>query len=276
MTVGKWPAYSAAGLSDKLAGHVKTERKETLADQLLARLRQQILSGHLAPGQLVPPEEELSEAFGVGRTTVREALRGLVAAGFVERRQRRLVVLDQTSIGGAQMAFASLDAQSAIHNLYEVRKLIEMNAAERAAERWSGSELEGLRAMLERMDPTDSDAFHRADTRFHVEIVALAKNAILTEVFDRSHELFFRLPAYWRVFNLPRGDLPPPVHGVKWIHYRTIFNAIRRRDGEGARDAMGVLLDLLREDVIKRIAKTEPPTAKPRELRRSARVVARG
>ena len=276
MTLRKLPAYSAVGLSDKLAVHVNTERKETLADQLLAKLRQQILSGHLAPGQLVPPEEDLSEAFGVGRTTVREALRGLVAAGFAERRQRRLVVLDQTSIGGAQMAFASLDAQSAIHNLYEVRKLIEMNAAERAAERWAGSELEGLRAMLEGMDPTDSDAFHRADTRFHVEIVALAKNAILAEVFDRSHELFFRLPAYWRVFNLPRGNAPPPVHGVKWIHYRSIFNAIRRRDGEGAREAMGILLDLLREDVIERIAKTESPGTKPGEPRRPSRVASRG
>lgn len=275
MTSRKRPAYSAAGLSDKLGSQVNADRKETLADQLLTRLRQQVLSGYLAPGQLIPPEEELCEAFGVGRTTVREALRGLVAAGFAERRLRRLVVLDRTSIGGAQIHFASLDAQSAIRDLYEVRKLIEMYAAERAAERWAGSELEGLRVMLEAMDPTDSDAFHRADTRFHLEIVGFAKNEILAEVFERSQELFFRLPAYWRVFNLPRGNSPPPVHGVKWIHYRRIFNAIRRRDGEGAREAMGVLLDLLQEDVIRRVAGTGA-AAKAREPRRPARVAARG
>jgi GntR family transcriptional repressor for pyruvate dehydrogenase complex len=237
-------------------------RKETLADRLLSKLRQQILSGYLAPGQLIPPEEELCEAFGVGRTTVRESLRGLVAAGFAERRQRRLVVVDRTSIGGEQVAFAALDVRTSIRDLYEVRKLVEMNAAERAAERWTGSELEPLRTLLDSMDPTDPDAFHREDTRFHAEIVRLAKNAILTEVFERSHELFFRLPAYWRVFQLPRGGSAPPVHGVKAIHYRRIFNEIRRRDAAGARAAMGALLDLLREDVIKRLGDAAPRAAR--------------
>jgi DNA-binding FadR family transcriptional regulator len=259
-------------LSDKLGGRVNAQRKETLADQLLTGLRQQILSGYLAPGQLIPPEEELCEAFGVGRTTVREALRGLVAAGFAERRQRRLVVLDRTSIGGAQVEFAAFDAGSAIRDLYEVRRLIETSAAARAARRWTGAELEGLRLTLEAMDPTDADAFHRADTRFHVEIVRLGKNAILTEVFERSHELFFRLPAYWRVFNLPRGDAPPPVHGVKWIHYRRIWNAIHRRDEEGARAAMAALLDLLEEDVIKRLDSGK--AEKTGDQRRSVRAAA--
>ena len=252
MTLRNGPAYSADALSDKLVGRVNEQKKETLADQLLTRLRQQILSGDLAPGQLVPTEGELCEAFGVARTTVREALRGLVASGLVERRARRLVVVDRTSLGGKRTAFAELDARSAIRDLYETRKLIEMNAAERAAERWTGADLDGLRAMLESMDPTDPESFHRADTRFHFEIVRLAKNAILSEVFERSHELFFRMPAYWRVFGLPRGNTPP-AHGVKWIHYRRIFSALRRRDGAEARETMGALLDQLKEDVIHRV-----------------------
>lgn len=266
LTVRNGPAYSAGALSDKLVGRVNEQRKETLADQLLTRLRQQILSGDLAPGMLVPTEEELCEAFGVARTTVREALRGLVASGFAERRARRLVVVDRTTLGGAQIAFAELDARSAVRDLYETRKLIEMNAAERAAERWTGSDLDRLRAMLDSMDPTDPESFHRADTRFHVEIVRLAKNAILSEVFDRSHELFFRMPAYWRVFGLPRGNAPA-AHGVKWIHYRRILSALRRRDGAEAREAMGALLDLLKEDVIKRLAGAETIASTPRKGR---------
>ena len=253
MTLRNGPAYSADGLSDKLGRAVNERRKETLPDQLLTKLRQQILSGDLAPGQLVPTEEELCEAFGVARTTVREALRGLVASGFVERRARRLVVMDRTNVGGARVAFAELDARTAIRDLYEARKLIEMNAAERAAERWTGTDLDVLRGILDEMDPIDPESFHRADTRFHVEIVRLAKNAILGEVFERSHELFFRLPAYWRVFGPRRGSAPPAAHGVKWIHYRRIFSALRKRDGVEARQAMGTLLDLLRDDVIRRI-----------------------
>jgi GntR family transcriptional repressor for pyruvate dehydrogenase complex len=260
LTLRNSPAYSADALSDKLNSRVNEERKETLADQLLTRLRQQILSGDLAPGQLVPTEGELCDAFGVARTTVREALRGLVGTGFAERRARRLVVVDRATLGGARIAFAELDARTAIRDLYEARKLIEMNAAERAAERWTGSDLDALRAMLDGMDPSDPDSFHRADTRFHIEIVRLAKNAILSEVFERSHELFFRMPAYWRVFGLPRGKAPA-AHGVKWIHYRRIFSALRRRDGFEAREAMGALLDLLKEDLIRRTAGAKTATS---------------
>ena len=267
LTVRNGPAYSADALSDDQVGPVNERRKETLPDQLLTKLRQQILSGDLAPGQLIPTEEELCEAFGVARTTVREALRGLVASGFAERRARRLVVVDRTTLGGARIAFAELDARSSIRDLYEARKLIEMNAAERAAERWSGSDLDVLRGILEEMDPTDTESFHRADTRFHVEIVRLAKNAILGEVFERSHELFFRMPAYWRVFGLPRGSAPP-AHGVKWIHYRRIFSALRRRDGVEARDAMGTLLDLLRDDVIRRLGGSDAAASSPAKGRR--------
>src|SRR5439155_27353109 len=116
--------------------------------------------------------------------------------------------------------------------------------------------------MLDGMDPSDPDSFHRADTRFHIEIVRLAKNAILTEVFERSHELFFRMPAYWRVFGLPRGKAPT-AHGVKWIHYRRIFSALRRRDGPEAREPMGTLLDLLRDDVLRRLAGADAALSAP-------------
>ena len=54
-------------------------KRETLADRVLAQLRRQILSGALAPGQRLPSEQDLSLAFGVGRTTIREALQIMLA-----------------------------------------------------------------------------------------------------------------------------------------------------------------------------------------------------
>src|SRR4051794_32094779 len=50
-------------------------------EQVAQQLREQILSGELAPGSALPPERELCERFGVGRTTVREALRALQTKG---------------------------------------------------------------------------------------------------------------------------------------------------------------------------------------------------
>ena len=65
--------------------HSQVLKRETLAERLLIQLRRQILSGTLAPGQRIPSEQDISLAFGVGRTTVREALGGLVASGFASR-----------------------------------------------------------------------------------------------------------------------------------------------------------------------------------------------
>ena len=60
-------------------------KRETLAQRLHTQLRRQILSGALAPGERIPSEQDISLAFGVGRTTVREALGALVASGFARR-----------------------------------------------------------------------------------------------------------------------------------------------------------------------------------------------
>ena len=58
---------------------------------------------------------------------------------------------------------------------------------------------------------------------------------------------------------------------MKWIHYRRIFTALRKRDGVEARNAMGALLDLLRDDVIRRIGGAEDPAlAKGRKVRVAA------
>ena len=150
-----------------------------------------------------------------------------------------------------------VDARTAVRDLYEVRKLLELNAVARAAERWTAPELGALKAILDEMDPRDADSFHRADVAFHLEIVRLAKSVVLSEMVDRSQDLFFRLPAFWRVFKLPRGNAAPTVHGVKLAHYRRILDAIRRRDAKGARDAMFALLDILEWDVINRLG-SEP------------------
>ena len=62
--------------------------RETLADRLLAELERQILAGRIAVGEALPNERELSEAYGVGRTTVREAIQRVWASRFRPSRTR--------------------------------------------------------------------------------------------------------------------------------------------------------------------------------------------
>ena len=98
----------------------------------------QIGGGRLRPGDVLPPERELTEAFRVGRSSVREALRmlesqGVIAAG--ERRRLRRRRLPRTRSSSSLRLLLTLDEATACSDIYELRRILECEAAALAAER---------------------------------------------------------------------------------------------------------------------------------------------
>jgi GntR family transcriptional repressor for pyruvate dehydrogenase complex len=243
-------------LSDKQSLAVNPLRRVTLTDSLLTELRAQILAGRLRPGEHIPPEIQLAEAFGVGRTTVREALRGLVAAGFLERQGNRLVVCERSAIGQDQLDYGALAARVSVRDLYETRKLIEVRTAELAAERATSKGLRQLERLLIRTEAPHDESFKGADADFHDAIARECGNRVLTAVYENSRSLFFRLPTYWRLF----GHGAHPAESGPGEH-RRIFEAIAARDSEAAGDAMFDHLERLERDLIARLA-PEPRVAR--------------
>jgi GntR family transcriptional repressor for pyruvate dehydrogenase complex len=234
----------------------------TLADSLLTQLRQQILSGRLSPGRPMPSERELREAFGVGRTTVREALQGLVAAGFVTRRNNQLVVNDPMLLSEHDFDYAALAARLSVEDVYETRKAIECKAVELAARNWAEDDLRLMAGPLAEMrDPVDEETYHRADVEFHSAILEVGKNAVLTNVFETSKHLFFKLAPFWRVFGNPTGA-PVRTVGSGWDGHHDIYVAIEARDHELAARLMFELLDRVQVGLVERMATTRP-TSEP-------------
>jgi GntR family transcriptional regulator, transcriptional repressor for pyruvate dehydrogenase complex len=235
-------------------------KRETLADRVLTHLRRQILSGALKPGQRIPSEQDLSAAFGVGRTTIREALGGLIASGFARRERNRLFVSDHALLGTEDVNFAALAASISVRDVYETRKLFEVKAIELAAEHWTRNDLDDVRDILEEMRTAETEAFHQADVSFHLALVRLSKNAVLIEAFERSHDLFFKLPSYWRVFNQPprRAQRRDVVHRAKFQQYERILQALEARDPVAAQQAMFDHLTSVERDLI---AQLDQPNA---------------
>ncbi len=227
--------------------------RETLVDRLTTQLRQQILSGRLAPGQALPTERLLREAFGVGRTTVREALNGLVASGFVERRNNQLIVRDRQTIPEHEVDYAALAARLSVEDVFETRKARESKAVELAARNWADDDLDVLRAALEAMRETTGAAYHAADVEFHTTIVRLAKNAVLQQVYEASKPLFFKLPSFWRLFGGTDAQTSGPITG--WQGHRRIVEAIERRDAVEAVRANTEMLDRVATTLIERVGR---------------------
>lgn len=245
MATPKSPA-SADGASTPLVGRKLT--KVRLADKLLGQLRQQILSGRLASGTRLPSEAEIGEAFGVGRTTVREALQGLLATGFVERTGKRLIVRDPSEVGSAQVTDAAISARVSVQEVFAVRKHLEVEIARLAAVNRSAEDLAALWAILEAMDEADPADYHAHDMEFHTALARATGNQVLAGVYESSAHLFFRLPAFWKVFG-PRN---PPIGGGRPGHER-VYRAIEGGDSDIAAREVFTHLDVVEKALVERI-----------------------
>ncbi|GIT81211.1 GntR family transcriptional regulator [Leifsonia sp. LS1] len=156
-----------------------------LADQAADALLERIRSGEWTLGEKLPGETTLAPQLGVGRSTVREAIRQLAGRGVLQSRQ------------GAGVFVTALDApeewdavlrRADILSVIEARIAIESEAAALAAARRTPAELRALRRTLDARGAAGADAGLEAhvdaDTAFHRAVVAAAHNDILAELFD--------------------------------------------------------------------------------------------
>jgi GntR family transcriptional repressor for pyruvate dehydrogenase complex len=155
--------------------------------QVAAQLRAAILDGELGPGHELPSERELCLRFGVGRTSVREALRALQAQGLVvaagPTAPLRVTAVDVLSEGPVGEAFTALLRLGGVPlgDLIELRRALEGAALAATAARRPRPDLAAATAALAAMDAagTDVDAFEVADVQFHLALVEASGNSAL-------------------------------------------------------------------------------------------------
>jgi len=162
---------------------MKQVRRSPLVDQAAELLRERIRSGEWALGARLPGETTLGPQLGVGRSTVREAIRQLAGLGLVESRQGAGVfvrALDVADDWDEVLRLADIAA------VIEARIAIETEAAGLAAERRSPAALRAVRrALAGRQGAHDAvDGYVDADMAFHRAVVGAAANPVLAELFD--------------------------------------------------------------------------------------------
>ncbi|WP_431877264.1 FadR/GntR family transcriptional regulator [Amycolatopsis sacchari] len=158
-------------------------RRAPLADQAAELLLERIRSGEWVLGAKLPGETTLAPQLGVGRSTVREAIRQLAGRGVLQTRQGAgvfVTALDVPDDWDTVVRRADIDA------VLEARIAIESEGAALAAQRRTPAELRALRRALDRRGaghPTVEEHVD-ADTAFHRAVMVAAHNPILIELFD--------------------------------------------------------------------------------------------
>ena len=213
--------------------------RRNLSQAVTEELLRMIQVGDFRVGERLPTEKGLMELFGVGRNTLREATHALAAQGIVDVRPGRGVTVIAVSSDRAvdrSIVAALLDDQ-AISDLYEFRRVIEVEAAIRAAERatdWDVDEIgDRLNAFLH--------AFHERlptweeDVAFHRKIADASHNQIFGLVLDLVND---KLLASRRETQRSTAVLRRAMR-----EHTAVFEAIKNRDPGATAAAMAQHID---------------------------------
>ncbi|OHC65091.1 MAG: hypothetical protein A3H93_11270 [Rhodocyclales bacterium RIFCSPLOWO2_02_FULL_63_24] len=213
-----------------------------LSEEVSGELQRRIARGELKPGDRLPTEKALGDAFGVSRAVVREAIARLKADGLIETRQGSgafIVEVPKTiNLRFWQGAGPELDE---LRDIFELRAMVEGAVAELAAQRRDENDLKTMAEHLQAMDDamTSGRDGTEADDNFHIAMANATHNAYvgrLVEFLGRHFSDSRKLS-----WHGTRRELAHPQEAQR--EHRALFEAIARGDVEGAR---GCALEHLR------------------------------
>lgn len=230
-----WPetpketGWEAAGASDLAFSEV---HRRPIYQQVADQVRDAILTGALSPGDLLPTERSLADAFGVSRASVREALRVLEA--------EKLVLSSGAPVGRSVVSDYSADVlrdhlanllrlqRVPLADLVEFRIVLETGALQRLA-RDPRHELlsQAADALAEMKRPNLSlEEFDAADVRFHLSLAEASGNETMHVVMVAIRDVIARyLLDALRALPDPQADIPELVQ-----EHQAIFDAVKAGD----------------------------------------------
>lgn len=214
---------------------LRTVRRVRLHEEIVIQLAELIRQGQLQPGDRLPPERELADRLGVSRSSVREALRILELHGLVARRPGTGTVI----AGGTPQGLVRSLTQLALHDVIELRLIVEPAVAALAAERATPPDISRLEDILREQEAQiqRGETGAAADAAFHLAIAQATHNRALVRLAEALAEIL-------AVSRDPCVQTPQRSR-LSLQSHRQILGAIKGGSPVAARQAM--------EDHIRRV-----------------------
>jgi GntR family transcriptional repressor for pyruvate dehydrogenase complex len=207
--------------------------RKSLAEAAGFEILERIRSLQLRPGTKMPPERELVEELGIGRSTLREALNGLVMLGAVEiHHGRGAFVASRVQQIFASNAISHALGASEVEAIFEAREALECVAVRLAAERRTDADLEELEAVLSEHEKAlaENCPILEPSANFHLRLADAAHNNVMSSyVALLVFELLYRTPQLEKVPGFIEWELE---------QHTGLYDAVQRRDGAQASERM--------------------------------------
>lgn len=218
---------------------VKAVEKRRAYEDVVNQIRAFIDDGRLKQGDQLPAERHLSETFKVSRATIREAIRTLESLKLVQCRQGEgtYVLSSHQETLVQPLAAVLFSAKDAISDIFYVRKAIEPYIAELAALNATPEEIREMAELVSHQKESCSgdNGSDKCDAGFHSLLARMSKNSVMERL----------LAALVDLMDQTRTECLHDAERVKisFTGHHEVYAAIRDRDCEAARLAMGRHLD---------------------------------
>lgn len=227
----------------------KVQIKKTLGQQTEDKLMEYILDAQVAVGEKIPNEFELAEIFHVGRSTIREAVKGLVSRGVLEvRRGDGTYVISTVYMENDVLGFGQIkDKYQLALDLFDVRLMIEPEIVTWACRKATKEQIVKLRELCDEVELLYKQGHNhiQKDIEFHSYLAKISGNMVverLIPVINTSVVIFA---------NITYRSLMQETLET----HRAIVDSIERKDAVGAKCAMNMHLTYNRQVIMELLEK---------------------
>ena len=198
------------------------------------QIKELIASGQLKPNEKIPTEAELAEMFGIGRSTVREAIKIFQYLGILDVSHKGTFVGDHTTVSTEAVTWSLLLRKSDISELIDLREVIEERAVRTLAE-WAAQDGQNARAIILQLEEqvarmgqavreSSISGMVEADYEFHRLVISLGGNALFASIYDTLR--------YFMLEEIRKTNMQETTRSVLVEEHGAIVAAIVSGDSE--------------------------------------------
>jgi GntR family transcriptional regulator, transcriptional repressor for pyruvate dehydrogenase complex len=236
-----------------------TEQQTGLVDQVEEALSNYFRTKNLKPGDSIPPEKELADAIGVGRSVIREALSRLRMLGLVESRTKRGMIITEPCIFESlkRIAEPGMLGDEAMFELLGFRVALEIGMTELIFQNMNERHLADLDEIVERGKELEFSEYSPAsEYEFHSKLYEITGNNTIIEFQRIIHPVLAFLNERFKDYFLPVNR--EIARRGKLITHRDLVNFLKAGDREGFHkgmiDQFGAYYSFLRSNPARRLS----------------------
>lgn len=212
------------------------EQESKLFEQVSVKIRNDIKAGKFKTGEKIPPEPSLMELYGVGRSTIREAVKSLTLSGILTVKQGFGTLVNAVPTEPIEQRLRRSDFEE----INQVRSVLEQEIVLLASRNRTESDLEVIATALE----TRKQAIEResrldcanADIEFHLAIARASGNRVLADLYESFTVII-------RDFFAKRAPSGITHFAMSHHLHQTLFKAIQEQNADAAREITSTILN---------------------------------